>query len=171
MRNLIAYLALALSTTAFAGYIPNTSIYYYPQKDAMTDENQGRLIVQEINDTSGSTMMLFQCRGAGSFEAYLITKNTLVTAEDYDANLFPDLMYRMDSQPAKTLKTDGATDSGEPDYNTLAFTKAGSNALFQSFVNGNKVAVRVLRRGLSALDYTFSAKSFTAGFKNVNNCK
>ena len=172
MKGKVFLALLAFAGFAQASYVPGTSVYYFPEKDPMTDANTGRLIVAEVNDTQAATVIGVKCLGNGDFDIFLKTKNPLMTAASYENEAFPKLMYRMDSQPAKTISTVGVIDDkGAPIYNSLAFGDAEDKALLQAFIKGNKVAIRVLRDGMSQLDYTFNARGFTAGFKAINNCK
>ena len=161
-----------LAQSSDSGRIPGTNIYYIPKKDAMTDANQGSVVIPEINDTNANTYFVFQCRESGNYDVYLNTKNPLMSQNEYDTLATPALMFRVDSQPPKTMKTSGATRNGEPDLTILAFSDTNAYAIYSAFATAqSKVTVRILRNELSALDYVFPAKGFLAAFKKVNACQ
>lgn len=152
--------------------MPGVSIYYFPKKDAITDANQGRVAIGEINDTTASTIVMFFCQGAGAFDVYLTTKNPLMSQEEYDTLTTPPLMFRVDSQPAKTMNTQTATYDNAPDLTSVSFSDANGKALYSAFAAAqSKVTIRIVRNGMSALDYVFPAKGFLAAFKKVNYCR
>lgn len=167
----IALLCAALLGTAAAEMIPNTQVYYFKKSDPMTDANKSHVVIAEINDTNANTLFYFFCRD-GQPDVFLETKNDLLTFGEYEAGRYPNLMYRVDSQQAKTLPTDGATDNGETDLKTMAFDTARDQILVAAFKNAqSKVTVRILRNSSSALDYTFNVKGFKQAMTAVNNCK
>ncbi|ANE44023.1 hypothetical protein [Deinococcus puniceus] len=167
----IALLCAAFIGTAAAERVPNTQVYYFREFDSMTDANKSTVAVAEINDTEANTFFSFLCRN-GQPDVYLQTKNDLLTTSDYDADRYPNLMYRVDSQQAKTLPSDGATDNGKIDLTTMAFDTARDQILVAAFKNAqSKVTVRILRNSASALDYTFYVKGFKQAMTAVNNCK
>ena len=169
---LIGISLLAAMTTAQAiTRLPGTDVYYKVDKDAMTDENQSIVIVSEVNDTAGNTGVYFRCRGSGGYEVFLRTKNALLTEANYDAEKFPNVMYRVDKQTAKTIPSEGVVSGDQREYTVLTFSDSNARALHQAFVAANKLAIRILRDGLSPLDYTFNARGFIAGMKAVNNCR
>ncbi|PTA68219.1 hypothetical protein C8263_09175 [Deinococcus arcticus] len=137
----------------------------------MTDQNQSRIFVTEVNDTAAETMMIFYCR-SGRIDAFLDTKNVLLSDDQLDTGKGPNLMYRVDSQQAKTIPTQGTLVDDEPDATALAFDIARDDIVFAAFKNASsKIVMRVLRREASSLDYTFSTRGFKDALRAVNNCQ
>ncbi|GGR68064.1 hypothetical protein GCM10008959_32680 [Deinococcus seoulensis] len=173
MKRILPLLLAVLLPTAAAEIqrVGSTNVYYSYETDAMTDANDSYIAVGEINDTSASTVFLIYCR-EGQAEFYLKTKNTLLSADDYDMERTPNLMYRVDAQQAKTIPTDTVSKGGEPDYTALAFDTARTQILLTAFNNAQqKIVFRILRNDASALDYTFSTKGFKEAWRAVKNCK
>ncbi|WP_075831019.1 hypothetical protein [Deinococcus marmoris] len=151
--------------------VPGTNTYYEKDLDAMTDANTSMVVVAEINDTQGETAMAFICRD-GKASAFLNTKNNLMSSGEYDLERSPNLMYRVDSQQAKTIPSQTGLTSGEPDLTLLAFDDARDAILTAAFTNTtSKIVMRVLRNNGSALDYTFSTGGFKEAMRAVNSCK
>lgn len=167
------YFLLTLAVLGCAGAQVETgkNVYAVPKKDAMTDANQGKIVIREINDASGSTFIFLRCMGQGNFDMYLMTKNPLMSEADYEEDATPDVMYRIDSQAAKTLPTLGVTNHDKPDLNSLTFTDNDDLVLHNAFIAANKITVRILRNGMSNLDYVFPAKGYIAAWNKINRCK
>lgn len=169
-RLLLTAAALLTVSPALAQTIvPGTKVLYLKQLDPITDENNSVVVVVEINDTAANTFLRIRCR-QGAPDVFLITKNPLMTQEDWEANVFPDLVYRVDAQQPKTLATDGVIADDESVLNELAFVN--DTVLIQALTNAtSKVVMRVMRNGMSPLDYTFATKGFAQAMKAVNNCR
>lgn len=153
--------------------IPGTGnkVFYIKKKDPITDENRSGIFVREVNDTNSATVAGFLCR-EGRPQFYLFTKNMLLTQEDYDAEIIPSLIYRVDAQQPKTVEMTSVTSDGEPDLTSIAASGSGDQTLFTAFKNAqSKVVIRVMRNGMSELTYTFPTKGFTQAAKLVNNCQ
>ncbi|MFC3859391.1 hypothetical protein ACFOPQ_01200 [Deinococcus antarcticus] len=170
-KFLLAGSMIALSMVPALAQSTAPNISYSVKKDAMTDANQSILIVFEENDTIGVTYVGLRCDGMGGYEVFLKTKNPLFTQTDLSLGGFPTLMYRIDSQPPRTLQTSPVTRNGELDYSTLTFSAGGSQAINNAFIAANKVTIRVVRAGQSNLDYRFPAKGYIAALNKVNRCK
>lgn len=171
-RALALALALLLPIAAAeVKRVPGTSTYYNYRTDAMTDANQSFVVIAENNDTTAETTLDLICRG-GNVEIYLNTKNDLLSADDYDLERAPNIMYRVDAQQAKTIPTVVTTNNDEPDYTTLGFDVARTQIMLAALTNAQqKITIRILRNGASALDYTFSTKGFKDGMRMIKNCK
>lgn len=171
-RTLALALALLLPTAAAeVKRVPGTDTYYNYRTDAMTDANQSFVVIAEINDTTAETTLDLICRG-GNVEIYLNTKNDLLSADDYDLERAPNIMYRVDAQQAKTIPTVVTTNNDEPDYTTLGFDEARTQIMLAALTNAQqKITIRILRNGASALDYTFSTKGFKDGMRMIKHCK
>lgn len=170
-RILMLTILTAFATAQAQTFLPGTGnrVYYIKEKDPITDENKGLVFIREINDTTGDTTAGFLCR-KGQPQFYLFTKNMLLTQDDYDAELTPNLIYRVDSQQPKTVETTSVTRSGEAELTALAATSSGDQTLFTAFRNAqSKIVIRVMRNGMSELTYTFPTKGFTQAAKLVNN--
>ncbi|MFD2608561.1 hypothetical protein ACFSR9_03780 [Deinococcus taklimakanensis] len=147
-------------------------IYNQVKKDPMTDANLGAVFIREVNDRDINTLFLLKCDGTGGYDFYLMTKNPLMTQADFDLEATPDLMYRIDTQTARTLSTSTVFTDDDPDLTSLSFSATGDRTLFDAFwVARNKVTVRVLRRGMSALDYVFPAKGFIEAYRKIGRCR
>lgn len=167
---LTALLACLSSAAALTQVAPG--IYSQTKKDPMTDANLGALVIREVNDRDVNTLFLLKCDDTGGYDFYLITKNPLMTRADFDLEATPDLMYRIDTQAARTLSTRTALSDDAPDLTSLSFSATGTRALFDAFwVARNKVTVRVQRRGMSALDYVFPAKGFIEAYRKISSCR
>lgn len=162
--------ALTFLSTASATVLPGTMIEYFVQKDAITDENTSTLFVREVNDTGGNNVVMFKC-AAGQPAFYLLNKSPLLTQEDSSNGITPNLIYRVDSQNPKTLTTTGATRGGQPVLEALTLMPGGDATLFTAFKNAqSKVVIRVLRRGMSELTFTFRTKGFNQAVKLIDSC-
>ncbi|MBX8464635.1 hypothetical protein [Deinococcus sp. RIT780] len=173
MKRLLPLLTAAVISTAAAELqqVPGTNVYYSYETDAMTDANESYVVIAEVNDTSAETTLAILCR-QGKPEIFLNTKNDLLSVEDYDMERSPNLMYRVDAQQAKTIPTTVTTKDGEPDYTTLGFDVPRTQILVTALTNAQqKITFRILRKGASALDYTFSTRGFKDAWRGVKNCK
>ncbi|MCD0168620.1 hypothetical protein [Deinococcus sp. 23YEL01] len=169
MLTILTAFATAQAQTFIAG--TGNKIAYIKEKDAITDENQSAIFIREVNDTTTDTVAIFFCR-KGQPQFYLSTKNMLLTQEDYDAEVTPNLIYRVDAQQPKPVETASVSDDDGPKLTAIAATGSGDQTLFTAFKNAqSKVVIRVMRNGLSELTYTFATKGFTQAAKLVNNCQ
>ncbi|GHF99802.1 hypothetical protein GCM10017783_09900 [Deinococcus piscis] len=173
MRHLLVTLALAaLTTAAAAGQIPGQPIYYFPKRDVMTDANQGSLAIAEANDTGANTFVGVFCNGQGGYDIILNTKNPLMTENSFYLNRSPNVMYRIDSEAPKTVKTETAFLDDAPDLTAVWFTEQAEKEIYRAFVRGrSKVTMRVMRDGMAPLDYVFTAKGFIAAMERIGNCR
>lgn len=168
---LITLTALALPAAAQnIQIVPGAKVYYLVSKDPITDENRSMLIIPEINDTDAKTFIRFKCV-RGTPEAFLVSKNELVSADNWDADLYPTVTFRVDTQQPKTLQMNGVQDTeGGAILESLGFES--DQTVIQALSNAkSKVVFRVNRIGLSPLDFTFSPKGFAQGMKAIGNCK
>lgn len=170
MRH-FALVGLIFASVALAQENTGPRVSYIPKKDAMTDANQSYVVILENNDTTGESFLGVKCDGKGSFEVFLKTKNQLLTQEDFNKQIMPKVMYRIDSLAPKTLTTLYTTFNGTPDLRNLAFTSAGDQELHKAFIKANVLRVRILRNGMSNLDYTFNLTGYIYAFSKINGCK
>lgn len=173
VRHFLAILALAgLTAAAAAGQIPGQPIYYFPKRDVMTDANQGSLAIAEANDTRINTFIGVFCNGQGGYDILLNTKNPLMTENNFYLDRSPNVMYRIDSEAPKTVKTETALLDDAPDLTAVWFTEQAEKEIYKAFVRGrSKVTMRVMRDGMAPLDYVFTAKGFIAAMEKIGNCR
>lgn len=171
MRLLLAAAVLLLASTSTAKVLPGTLVEYFVDKDAITDENTSTLFVRELNDTGGNNVVMFKCE-QGHPEFYLLNKSNLLTQEDYDASVLPQVIYRVDSQAPKTLPTSSVTSDGTPKLTALSLAGNTDATMFTAFSNAqSKVILRVLRKGMKELTFTFPTKGFNQAVKIIGNCQ
>jgi hypothetical protein len=170
MNRLLLTAALMTVSPALAQtQVPGTKVVYFTQKDPITDENKSVVAVAEVNDTDANTFLRFRCI-AGAVDVILFTKNPLVTLTDWENDVSPQLIYRVDAQQPKTLITNGIVSDDEPVLTALGLEN--DNVLVQAFTNAtSKVVIRIVRRDMSPLDYTFATKGFAQAMKAVNSCR
>lgn len=169
-RLLLTAAALMTVSPALAQkVVPGSKVVYFVQKDPITDENKGAVYVPEINDTNANTFLRFSCQ-MGRVEVFLNTKNPLLSLDDWDNDVTPQLIYRVDAQQPKTLETNAVVSDDEPVLEALGVLNDA--VLVQAFTNAtSKVVIRVMRNGMNPLDYTFATKGFAQAMKAVNSCR
>lgn len=137
-------------------------------------ENYSSLSIRERNDTVGLTYISLECRGTGRMALYIESKNPLLTQADFDAELYPRVLYRIDNGSLRTLPVSGALEVGEneethPDLNTLAVDEAGT--LLQALASARqRVAITIERRGFSPLTYDFPVFGLEMAMKAIRSC-
>ncbi|GAA5513587.1 hypothetical protein Dcar01_02328 [Deinococcus carri] len=160
----------ALAQTSIP-YIPGTNVAYDKAQDPTTRRNTSTVYIDELAGTNNPTSVQFVCRG-GVPLFFLTAQVPLVTQDEYNEGLTPDLLYQVDTQAPRTAKTLGATVNGDPDPASLSAQKDFDAVLLNAFKSArNQVVLRVQRTGQPEVRYTFPVKGFNQALNLVNNCK
>lgn len=149
--------------------IPGTKVDYFAAQDSVTTDNRGMVRIFEVNDTTGETFVRFACEGR-VMQAYFHGKNPLLTPRAREIELYPLVVYQVDSQQLKTLKASGTLDEGgTPALDSLAFEN--DELVVEAFRNaGERVILRIPRLGMSELTFTFAVKGFREGLSRIKPC-
>ncbi|WP_261664941.1 hypothetical protein [Deinococcus sp. Marseille-Q6407] len=170
-------LALTLSPSAQAiDRVPGTWTYYSVSRDPITDVNNSMVIIDEINDTYGSTALALKCadRDIPSLWAMLKSKNPLI---DPDREILPTATVRIGSGAPQTIYGDALYSTslnGDTDAYTIGFPGGITREMAAGLFRGDRVVIRLDRDpgvGRQTLTYTFPADGFKTAWNAVNRCQ
>lgn len=179
MKKTALLLALALSLTPTASAldrVPGTWTYYSVSSDPITDVNTSLVIVDEVNDTYGSTALGFKC-SSGPYPglwSLLKSKNPLL---DPVTEILPTATVRIGSRPPQTIYGDSlssTTLNGDTDPAAIGFPEGITREMAAGLFRGERVVIRLDRDpsvGRQTLTYTFPADGFKAAWNAVNRCQ
>ncbi|MFC4427030.1 hypothetical protein [Deinococcus navajonensis] len=169
-RALVALgLGVMSASSVVAIQIPGTRVSYFAAIDTVNRDNRGLIKVFEVNDTGGQTLMEFVC-DLGVMRASFRGKNVLLSESSREVGLFPLVVYQVDEQQLKSLRTAGLKDGdGQISLQGLAFEN--NAVVVAAFKNAaSRVRLTVSRLGMTELTFVFDTRGFQQALTKIKPC-
>lgn len=174
---LTACLALVSSSALAIDRVAGTQTYYSASSDPMTDINTSVILISEVNDTEGNTVLAVRCSSFDTAEVWasLSTKHQLLSADDAAAKVMPAVTIRLGSDAPVVLPGSQLTSvlaaNREARTDAVALSGTSVRTIVDGLNAGKRLVVRVNRAsGGQPLTYTFSASGFATAWNAVNRC-